>query len=94
MWGILFRDLHRAARGIQVAARVDDQPHAVFGHGREQCLAVSDERLIVIMGVGVKNQDSFLLLLKDEVIFKDRAIQRLLHGQRKPTYRQPSPPQK
>ena len=51
--------IDRAARGIQVAARVDDQPHAVFGHGREQFLAVSVERLIVIMGVTVKNHTFF-----------------------------------
>ena len=54
--GILFRDLHRAARRFKVAAGVDDQPHAVFGHGREQFLTVSVERLVIVVGVGVKNQ--------------------------------------
>ena len=54
--GVFLRELHRAARGIKVAAGVDDQPHAVFGHGREQFLAVSVERLVVVVGVGIKDQ--------------------------------------
>ena len=50
------RQLHRAAGGAQIAAGVEDQPHAVFGHGGEQRLTVGIERLVVVVRVGVKNQ--------------------------------------
>ena len=53
---VFLRELHRAARRFEVAAGVDDQPHAVFGHGREQFLAVSVKRLVIIVGVGIKDQ--------------------------------------
>ena len=50
------RQLHRTAGGLRIAAGVKDQPHAVFGHGGEQRLAVGIERLVVVVRVGVKNQ--------------------------------------
>ena len=50
------RQLHRTAGGLRIAAGVEDQPHAVFGHGGEQRLTVGIERLVVVMRVGVKNQ--------------------------------------
>ena len=50
------RQLHRAAGGLQITARVEDPSHAVFGHGGEQRLTVGIERLVVVMRVGVKNQ--------------------------------------
>ena len=49
------RQLHRAAGGLQITARVEDQPHAVFGHGGEQRLTVGVKRLVVVVRVGVED---------------------------------------
>ena len=54
--GVLLRDRHRLAGGFEVAAGIDDQPHAVLGHGSEQLGAIRVELLVVIMGVGVKDE--------------------------------------
>ena len=59
--GIFFRQLHRAAGGLRIAARVEDQPHAVFGHGCEQRAAVGVKRLVVIVRVGIENHQSLLM---------------------------------
>ena len=59
------RQLHRAAGGLQITARVEDQPHAVFGHGGEQRLTVGVKRLVVVVRVGVKNQAHRMSFLFD-----------------------------
>ena len=78
-----------AKKTVEVAAGVDDQPHAVFGHGGEQFLAVSVERLVIVVGVGIKNQIHAFSCSKMRSYSRIAPYNVCCTG-RKPTYRQPS----